>query len=52
MAAEAHGIVINQSSSINAVFTAETHDCMDAGVRATQGAVAERTQRNTLTRKI
>jgi len=34
MATEAHGIVTNWSSSINAVFTAETHDCMDAGVRA------------------
>jgi hypothetical protein len=52
MAREAHGIVTNQSSSINAVFTAETHDCMDAGVRATQGAVAERAQRYFITETI
>jgi hypothetical protein len=29
MATEAHGIVTNWSSSINTVFTAETHDCME-----------------------
>jgi hypothetical protein len=33
-------------------FTAETHDCMDAGVRATHGAVAGRTQRNSLMKTI
>jgi hypothetical protein len=38
--------------SINTFFTAKTHDCMDAGVRARHGAVAERTQRNSLTKTI
>jgi hypothetical protein len=27
------------------IFTAETHDCRDAGDRVTQGAVTERAQR-------
>jgi hypothetical protein len=43
-----HGIFIIQRSSTNSVFTAETHDCTDAGVRAMQGAIAERTPRNSL----
>jgi hypothetical protein len=32
-------------------FTAETHDCRDAGDRAMQGAIAERTQRKILLKK-
>jgi len=32
-------------------FTAETHDCRDAGDRAMQGAIAERTQRKILIEK-
>jgi hypothetical protein len=32
-------------------FTAETHDCRDAGVRAKHGAIAERTQRKNLIEK-
>jgi hypothetical protein len=31
------------------LFTAETHDCRDAGGRVTQGAVTERAQRNQFT---
>jgi hypothetical protein len=30
---------------MNILFTAETHDCMDAGGRVTHGAVTESTQR-------
>jgi hypothetical protein len=30
------------------MFTAETHDCRDAGGRVTQGAVTERAQRKTI----
>jgi hypothetical protein len=32
-------------NSLMLVFTAETHDCRDAGDRAMDGAIAERTQR-------
>ena len=39
------------SRSINSAFTAETHDCRDAGGRVMHGAITERTQRNSLTKR-
>ena len=68
MATETHGSTRKYTEDlvINTVFTAEPHDCREkvrpgtgreaglghAGVRAMHGAIAERTQRNSLMKTI
>ena len=42
----------NPGFSIDIVFTAGTHDCREAGARVMQGAITERTQRNSLMKTI